>query len=275
MTGTEIRTRPLSELRPNLLNPRGQIDPATVEDLAASIREQGILQPLLVLPDGHVVAGHRRLAASQIAGLAEVPVIERDLSEREQLAIMLVENLQREDLSPLQEARAYARLKDMGLTQADVARTVGVPGHRVQSRLQILKLCPEVQELYERNVLPTTLAPALTKLTDARQQQRFASMAARRQLPGPRIEELIRRSVGECAAPRPAAVGSPTPAPVISATRQDLISRLQSEPTTTISFEDLATAVTDTCCWCGMDAMPEVCANCPIPQLVARIVRAA
>lgn len=274
-----VRSRPIAQLSPNPNNPRGAVYSVTVEDLAASIRSQGILQPLLVLPNGTVVAGHRRLAAAKMAGLAEVPVIERKLTETEQLEIMLVENIQRDDLSPLQEARGFQQLMDQGLTQSNVARRIGVPSNRVQSRLGILKLYPEVQELYARHDMPTAIVSTLARVTDARQQLRFANMIARRQIPTPRLEQLIKRSLGEleeiAARQPPAPDEVPKGANGLSPTRMDLLTKLRAESETTISFEDLAKAVEDTCCWCGMEDVADVCGNCPMPQLVARIVSAA
>lgn len=161
----------LELLTPNPLNPRGEIDPASVEDLAASIAAQGILQPLLVTPDGVVVAGHRRRLAAIKAGLVEVPVLMRELTEAEQLEIMLVENIQREDLSPVQEARAYRRLVDSGMTQADVARRIGVNHARVQARLKLLELDDEVLERFHRLELPLVFAPVLLKVTEPHQQR--------------------------------------------------------------------------------------------------------
>ena len=270
--------RPVAELRANPLNPRGDVAPASVEDLAASIAAQGILQPLLITPDGTVVAGHRRLAAARLVGLREVPVIERKLTETEQIEIMLVENIQREDLSPLQEARAYRRLLDEGgSTLADVSRRVGVTTSRVQSRLVILTLDPAVQEMYGRNELPTSIAAALAKVVDGPQQRRLANVAARRQLPASRIEELIKRSLGtlEKEAARRTPAEEAAPAAGASKTRGELIERLRAEPETTISFVDLARAVEDTCCWCGLGSAAEVCASCPVPQLVRRALEIA
>src|SRR5437899_2219975 len=106
-SSTEIR--PIANLRPNPLNPRDELHSAGLEELADSIRAQGVLQPLLVTPGGEVVAGHRRLAAARLAGLNEVPVIVRDLDQVQQQEIMLVENLQRLDRSCVEEARAYRR----------------------------------------------------------------------------------------------------------------------------------------------------------------------
>jgi ParB family chromosome partitioning protein len=273
-----VPTRLIAELHPNPDNPRGPVDPATVAELAASIREKGILQPLLITPDGTVVAGHRRLAAAILAGLEEVPIIERAMGPSEQLEVMLIENIQREDLSPLQEARAYERLMQGGLVQAQIARRIGITTARVQSRLPILKLEPEVQELYGRNELPTIFAASLARVTDRHQQLRFANIAARRQMPTGKLELLIKRSLGELeerATVRTAT--EPLVSIVQSATRLDLLQTLRREGETTISFDDLARVLEETCCWCGMGDVGDgdVCKNCPVPQLVSRVVGVA
>ena len=137
--------RSIHLLRPNPLNPRGELDPAGLDELADSMRAQGVLQPLLVTPGGLVVAGHRRLAAARQAGLTEVPVMVRDLSPAQQQEIMLVENLQRQDLSPVEEARGYRRILDEGHTGAQLARRIGVPTARINARLLLLKLDEQVQ----------------------------------------------------------------------------------------------------------------------------------
>ncbi len=101
-SASSTETRPVNDLRPNPLNPRGELHVAGLDELADSIRAQGVLQPLLVTPGGVVVAGHRRLAAARLAGLSEVPVVVRDLDAVQQQEIMLVENLQRQDLSAVE-----------------------------------------------------------------------------------------------------------------------------------------------------------------------------
>jgi len=101
-SASSTETRPVNDLRPNPLNPRGELHVAGLDELADSIRAQGVLQPLLVTPGGVVVAGHRRLAAARMAGLSEVPVVVRDLDAVQQQEIMLVENLQRQDLSAVE-----------------------------------------------------------------------------------------------------------------------------------------------------------------------------
>jgi ParB/RepB/Spo0J family partition protein len=130
---------PIARLLPNPLHPRTSLDPGRIQELAASITahasQGGILQPLLITAEGTVVAGHRRLAAARQVGMVEVPVVVRDLSRAQQLELILTDNIQHEDLSPVEEARGYQSLVNEGYTQAAVARAVGTTTTRVASRL--------------------------------------------------------------------------------------------------------------------------------------------
>lgn len=143
---TTARTAlPIAEIRPNPDQPRSYVDPAGLEELASSIREHGVLQPIIVRRDaeaGYVlVAGERRWRAARLAGLSEVPAIVTDLASEGLLAVALVENLQREDLSPLEEAHAYARLIDRtGMTQQRLAARVGKSRAAITNALRLLQL---------------------------------------------------------------------------------------------------------------------------------------
>ncbi len=131
------------EIKPNAKQPRRNFDEAALNELAASIREKGLLQPILVRPlkKGYeIVAGERRWRAAQLAGLTEVPVVVRDLSDQESLELAIIENLQREDLGPLEEARAFQQLIDFGLTQDEAAKTVGKGRTTVTNALRLLTL---------------------------------------------------------------------------------------------------------------------------------------
>lgn len=147
---------PVSDLVPSPLQPRKDLDPAALAELAASIAQKGVLQPLLVrLQDGHyeIVAGERRYRAAVEAGLTTVPVIIRDLTDRETLEIAIVENLQREDLNALEEALAFRQLLDFGLTQEEVARAVGRSRSTVANSLRLLALSTEIQLAIARGVI--------------------------------------------------------------------------------------------------------------------------
>ncbi len=162
------RTVPVEMLRPGPFQPRRRFDGDAIESLAQSIREKGILQPLLVrrVPDGpdgyEIVAGERRWRAAQRAQLHEVPVIVRDLSDQDALEIALVENVQRESLSPVEEAEGYNRLiAEFEYTQEQLAKTVGKSRSHVANTLRLLSLPGSVRELLDKGAITAGHARAL------------------------------------------------------------------------------------------------------------------
>ncbi|PTA67532.1 ParB/RepB/Spo0J family partition protein [Deinococcus arcticus] len=141
--GPQVQTLALDRIVQAAYQPRQVFAAEGLAELAQSIRDKGVLQPLLVRPRAEhfeIVAGERRWRASQLAGLSEVPVIIRDLGDREALEIAIVENLQREDLGPLEEARAYQALQEQGLNQEGVAQAVGKSRSAVANALRLLTL---------------------------------------------------------------------------------------------------------------------------------------
>ncbi|MGM9319929.1 ParB/RepB/Spo0J family partition protein [Deinococcus aquaticus] len=141
--GPQVQTLKIGQIVQAAYQPRQVFAPEALAELAQSIRDKGVLQPLLVRPRAEhfeIVAGERRWRASQLAGLTEVPVIIRDLGDREALEIAIVENLQREDLGPLEEARAYQALAEQGLNQEGVAQAVGKSRSAVSNALRLLSL---------------------------------------------------------------------------------------------------------------------------------------
>lgn len=138
-----VRQLLVADLRPSTVQPRKRFDDQAMAELAASIAEKGVLQPLLVRPlaTGHeIVAGERRYRAAQQLGLGSVPVVVRELSDRQALEIAIIENLQREDLDALEEAQAFVQLIDFGLTQEEVAKAVGKSRSAVANTLRLLAL---------------------------------------------------------------------------------------------------------------------------------------
>jgi ParB family chromosome partitioning protein len=271
---------PLRNLRPNPLNPRGELDPTGIDELAASIAahaaQGGILQPLLVTPDGTVVAGHRRLAAARRAGLIDVPVVVRALSPVEALELALIENLQRADLTPVEEARAYQHLVVAGATLASIARRVGVPASRVRERLALLELDQRVRERVHRGELPLRVALLLLPLRDHGRQWRLASTAIRRRLTIAQVRRLVETAL---ALPPPAPSCSPLPADDepegagLSVCRQTALEALRAESDRHISFGDLAALAAKECCACGLASAPTVCADCPNLHLLQAVAR--
>ena len=274
-SSTTTETRPIASLRPNPLNPRDELHGAGLEELAESIRAQGVLQPLLVTPDGVVVAGHRRLAATRQAGLSEVPVVVRDLDPVQQQEIMLVENLQRQDLSPVEEARAYRRLLDGGHTTAQLARSIGVPATRINARLVLLKLDDQVQWMFHRGDLPLSLAPVLVRVPEPNRQRQIATRAARRQLTVPEIERIVERGAGAFHSPAPATSSLPPDKPQkegLSPSRLVALDELARHATASVTLGELAEVFRATCCACGAEDLPTYCTACPMLDLVNRVL---
>ena len=175
-TSENLQSLPLSQVECNADQPRKRFDDAALNELADSIREHGILQPLTVrrLGTGYyqIVAGERRWRAARLAGLTEVPAIVIEADDRKTTVLALIENLQREDLDPLEEAEGYKKLMDSyQMTQEDVANRVGKSRSAVANALRLLGLCPEVRELVESGKLSGGHARALLPLGAALQKK--------------------------------------------------------------------------------------------------------
>jgi ParB family chromosome partitioning protein len=167
----QLREIDIDRILPNSHQPRKNFDEEGLNELADSIREHGLVQPVVVrvLEDGffQLIAGERRWRAAQRAGLLRLPAVIREAGEHAALEIALIENLQREDLNPIEEAQAYDRLiVDFGMTQEEVARRVGKNRTTVANMLRLLRLPPEVQQWLRENRLSTGHAKALLSLSD-------------------------------------------------------------------------------------------------------------
>ena len=191
-----IRKLPVAALKPNRWQPRSSFDDQELEALAASIRAQGLVQPLIVTLDSDgtysIVARERRWRAARRAGLEEVPVVIRgDLDDRSRLELALVENLQRSDLNALEEAEAYATLQEkFGLSQEEVAVRVGKGRSTITNSLRLLKLPPEVRELLRAGQLTAGQARPLLALGDRERQIALAEQAVREELSARQLEQL-------------------------------------------------------------------------------------
>ena len=168
--GEALRTLPVQQLQPGKYQPRMQMDASKLTELAESIKAQGVIQPIVVreLSPGkfEIVAGERRWRASQEAGLAEVPVVVRDLDDRTVIAMALIENIQREDLNPLEEAQSLQRLiNEFSLTHAEAAEAVGRSRAAVSNLLRLLELPPAIRALLEARRLEMGHARALLTLS--------------------------------------------------------------------------------------------------------------
>jgi ParB family transcriptional regulator, chromosome partitioning protein len=194
--GTFANEVETDRLVPGRFQPRQDFAADALESLAASIREQGIVQPIVVVPRGdkfEIVAGERRWRAAAKAGLTRVPVVIRERrSDKEMLELSLVENLQREDLNPLEAAAAYARLREeFHLTQEDVARRVGKDRATVANALRLLKLPSSVREKIRDGSLSGGHARALAGLVSADDQERLADEILRRALSVRQTEKRV------------------------------------------------------------------------------------
>ena len=185
-------------ITPNPHQPRRDFDETEIESLADSIRSTGVLQPLLVrrAPDGGytLIAGERRLRASRLVGLETVPVVVRAMPESRMLEAALIENIQRDDLNPIDTARAFRTLvRELGLTQAEVAARVGKPRSSVANFLRLLDLPIQVQDLIEKGALDMGHGRALAGLERAADQAKLAELAARERWSVRQVEERVRR----------------------------------------------------------------------------------
>ncbi|MBL8382194.1 MAG: ParB/RepB/Spo0J family partition protein [Burkholderiales bacterium] len=200
---------------PGKYQPRTRMDPASLAELAESIRAQGVIQPILVrklsgsLPESYeIIAGERRFRAAQQAGLTEVPVVIREVDDTAALAMALIENIQREDLNPLEEAQGLARLmREFGMTQEAAGQAVGRSRSAAANLLRLLQLPPPLQEMLAGGILDMGHARALLTL-DAARQIEIAGKVARRGLSVRETEALARRAAGEAPAPAGRAAGA-------------------------------------------------------------------
>lgn len=201
---------PVGDVRPDPDQPRQHFDEAALEELTQSIREKGILQPLIVrrTEDGHLllVAGERRLRAALRAGLETVPVVVKDVASDEALELALIENLQREDLNAIEEARAYERLLAApAMTQETLARRLGKDRSTIANALRLLRLEPDLQQAVVDGRLSAGHARALLTLSDPASRSTLAARVASEGLSVRQAEDLARtaRRDQEPAVPRP------------------------------------------------------------------------
>ncbi len=176
--GRTILELSINDINPNELQPRKNFDDVRLRELADSIKENGVLQPIIVTRQGesyHIVAGERRWRASRLAGLKTVPAIVRELSEKQVLQQALIENIQRQDLNALEEAEALERLlKEYEMTQESLAKVVGRSRPAVANSLRLLKLSSKVQKLLRSEQLSAGHARALLALPETKQQEDLA-----------------------------------------------------------------------------------------------------
>lgn len=191
----------IDEIAPNPVQPRTLFRQERLEELAASIRANGVIQPLIVRRAGEgyqIVAGERRWRAARLAGLAQVPVIVQDVADREMLKLALIENIQREELNPIETAHAYDRLsRELGLSQEEIGRQTGKDRSSINNTVRLLRLPKEVQVLLAENRLSMGHAKALLGLESAEDQIRLAEKAAAQGLNVRQVEALVQDALAE------------------------------------------------------------------------------
>jgi ParB family chromosome partitioning protein len=187
----------IDEIRPNPLQPRMKFDDKSIDELARSIKEKGIVQPVLVTAEGDhykMIVGERRWRAAQKAGLRKIPVLIRNIPREKQLEISLIENIHREELNPLEIAQAYQRLLDeTGSTQQELAEKVGKDRTSVTNYLRLLKLPPEIQDHVNSGTLSMGHARALLALDDAAAQLYACRQVVDKSLSVRNAEKLVNR----------------------------------------------------------------------------------
>lgn len=201
-SGPQVLQVDVERIIPNPRQPREHFDPQKLEELAESIREHGIIQPLVVTPAGDgtyiLIAGERRLQAAKKAGLRRVPVIERATTDQQRLELALIENIQRDDLNPLEEAEAYQHLADeFGLSHEEIARRVGKSRTTVTNTLRLLSASRQVRQALLDGRISEGHARALLGLPTEAAQDAALQTVLRQRLSVRQTEELVRKWVGQ------------------------------------------------------------------------------
>ena len=180
-----ILTIPVDQIKPNPYQPRKTFDAARIDDLAASIAQHGILQPIVLsehINGYYIVVGERRYRASKTAGLTEIPAIVKQLSDEDMMELAIIENLQREDLNPIEEAESYRRLmEELNLTQQDVARRLGKSRPYIANMLRLIQLPPVIKKAIQSGYLSGAHGRTLLGLKDATAMKKIAKTAMKEQ----------------------------------------------------------------------------------------------
>ncbi|HEX3912088.1 MAG TPA: ParB/RepB/Spo0J family partition protein [Steroidobacteraceae bacterium] len=219
LAGDRLASLPVDLLQRGKYQPRADMRTDSLGELADSIKARGLVQPILVRPlprpnptesqRYEIIAGERRWRAAQMAGLSDIPAVIRDVPDEDAVAMALIENIQREDLNPLEEARALLRLIDeFGLTHQAAAEAVGRSRAAVSNLVRLMELTDEVKEMLEHRQIEMGHARAILGLATRRQQIEVATLVAKKSLSVRDTEALVRRIIS----PRPAQPGSAAPA---------------------------------------------------------------
>ncbi len=231
-SGERVQSVPLTKIIASPLQPRTVFRDEHLEELVASIKEHGIIQPLIARQRGdsyELIAGERRWRAAQKVGLVEAPVIIREASDQDVLELALIENLQREDLNPIEEANAFARLaKEFGLRQEDIAQKVGKSRATVANSMRLLDLHEQVQSWLTQDRISVGHAKVLLALKSQDEQALLAEEIIRQNLTVRAAEKLVARHFADSGTPKPTRNGSPAAAkPALGPAIQHLQNQLQ------------------------------------------------
>jgi ParB family chromosome partitioning protein len=196
-----VNLLPIEAIQPNPMQPRTTFHPERLEELAASIRANGIIQPLVVRQAGgayQIVAGERRWRAARMAGLSMVPVVVQEVADPKLLEVALIENIQREDLNPIETAHAYERLaRELGLSQEEIGRRTGKDRTSIANTVRLLKLPQAVQLLLAEHRISMGHARAILGLNSAEEQVQLAEKAAAQGLSVRQVEALVQEMTSE------------------------------------------------------------------------------
>ena len=233
LAGDRLASLPVDLLQRGKYQPRVDMRQESLGELADSIKSRGLVQPILVRPlprpdpnesqRYEIIAGERRWRAAQMAGLSEIPAVIRDVADEDAVAMALIENIQREDLNPLEEARALLRwIEEFGLTHLAAAEAVGRSRAAVSNLLRLMELTDEVKELLETRQIEMGHARALLGLTTRRQQIEVAALVVKKSLSVRDTESLVRRIMS----PRTAESGPPAVDPDIQRLETEIADKL-------------------------------------------------
>lgn len=201
----QIQDLPLARIHPNRFQPRHAFSSESINELAQTLREEGLLQPIIVREDGEeyeIIAGERRFRAAQSLGWEKIPAIVNNLSDEQTASLALIENLQREDLNPIDEATAYENLMELNsLTQAQLAKDIGKSQSYVANKLRLLKLDPQIQEALASGAITARHGRALLALSSDQQKQALEQILSDK-LNVKQTEELVAKLLEGPAKPK-------------------------------------------------------------------------
>ncbi len=241
-SGERVQRISLSQIVPTPLQPRTVFRDEHLDELVASIKEHGIIQPLIARQRGdkfELIAGERRWRAAQKVGLTEAPVIIREASDQDVLELALIENLQREDLNPIEEANAFSRLaREFSLRQEDIAQKVGKSRAAVANSMRLLDLHEQVQSWLTQERISVGHAKVLLSLKSQEEQVLLADIIIRRALTVRAAEKLVAQHFAQNGATKPTRSGSTSPAiPALAPALQHLQNRLQQHFATHVALQ--------------------------------------